>query len=212
MHATVFPNSLQAPGRGRRRGRAGLDELCLYHTNACEPLDRNQGMGTVLRGARASKPEKGMRSTKTLIHSAAPAAAEQKSTAKTLPVRELLHHADTGSGAALGSEDAVIFENSVAYRALPGGGIEMMQPLESLAIGTAIKIMLENMSGSVIGMYFPACAKSVGPPEWQFSYLSGDKAQGGFVLDLSADCLRMKLKIERPDSLPHAQKENERKP
>ena len=210
-----------------------------------------------------------------LIYSADLVVAEQKGSARALTVRELLHHTDTGAGAVSGTEDAVIFEDSVAYRALPGGGIEMMQPREGLAFGAAIKfdqtvpevmltcisdlaafksalriythddtsayyimkaggmlrtvcvsnhsfsnaakipqqVLLENTRGSVVGMYLPACVENAGSPEWQFYYLSGDKTQGGFVLDLSADCLHMKLnKIERPDLLPHSQKENERKP
>ena len=76
---------------------------------------------------------------KMLIQDVGFAAAEQKSSAKALTVRELLHHADTGAGAVFGTGDAAIFEDSVAYRALPGGGIEMMQPLEGLTFGVAIK-------------------------------------------------------------------------
>lgn len=212
---------------------------------------------------------------KMLIQDVGFAAAEQKSSAKALTVRELLHHADTGAGAVFGTGDAAIFEDSVAYRALPGGGIEMMQPLEGLTFGVAIKFeetvpevmltcisdlaafkntlrfyakddvgvcyimkacgmlrtvcvsnhsfsnaakvpqqaLFENTRGRIVGIYFPACAKSAKSPEWQFYYLSGDKSQGGFVLDLSADCLHMKLnKIERLDLLPQSRKENKRRP
>lgn len=56
---------------------------------------------------------------KMLIQDVGFAAAEQKSSAKALTVRELLHHADTGAGAVFGTGDAAIFEDSVAYRALP---------------------------------------------------------------------------------------------
>lgn len=73
--------------------------------------------------------------------------------------------------------------------------------------------LFENTRGRIVGIYFPACAKSAKSPEWQFYYLSGDKSQGGFVLDLSADCLHMKLnKIERLDLLPQSRKENKRRP
>ena len=73
--------------------------------------------------------------------------------------------------------------------------------------------LFENTRGRIVGIYFSACAKSVKSPEWQFYYLSGDKSQGGFVLDLSADCLHMKLnKIERLDLLPQSRKENKRRP
>ena len=250
----------------------GFIHSCAYHRYVCRLLHRNRRKRDALRGACAS--EKGMRHMKMLIHGAVLAAAP-KDAARALTVRELLHHADTGVGAVSGTKDAVIFEDSVAYRALMGGGIEIMQPLEGLAFGTAVRFdetvpsamltcisdlaafksalqiyaqddagacyimkasgmlrtvrvsnhpfgsaakvpqqaLFENTRGSVVGMYLPACAKSAGSPEWQFYYLSGDKTQGGFVLDLSADCLHMKLnKIKRPDLLPHSQKENERKP
>ena len=73
--------------------------------------------------------------------------------------------------------------------------------------------LFENTRGRIVGIYFPACAKSAKSPEWQFYYLSGDKSQSGFVLDLSADCLHMKLnKIERLDLLPQSRKENKRRP
>ena len=74
-------------------------------------------------------------------------------------------------------------------------------------------LLMKPSSRRIVGIYFPACAKSAKSPEWQFYYLSGDKSQGGFVLDLSADCLHMKLnKIERLDLLPQSRKENKRRP
>ena len=57
-----------------------------------------------------------------------------------------------------------------------------------------------NTRGSVIAVYCPAYVNGINLPGWHFHYLSGDKTQGGHILGLSADSLRLKInKIERFD-------------
>ena len=58
----------------------------------------------------------------------------------------------------------------------------------------------ENTRGSVIAVYCPKYVNGINLPGWHFHYLSGDKTQGGHILGLSAESLRVKLnKIERFD-------------
>lgn len=59
---------------------------------------------------------------------------------------------------------------------------------------------LPSPPDSVIAVYCPAYVNGINLPGWHFHYLSGDKTQGGHILGLSADSLRLKInKIERFD-------------
>ena len=58
----------------------------------------------------------------------------------------------------------------------------------------------ENTRGDVIAVWCPKYVNGINLPGWHFHYLSGDKTQGGHILGLSADSLRVKInKIERFD-------------
>ena len=58
----------------------------------------------------------------------------------------------------------------------------------------------ENTHGDVIAVWCPKYVNGINLPGWHFHYLSGDKTQGGHILGLSADSLRVKInKIERFD-------------
>lgn len=58
----------------------------------------------------------------------------------------------------------------------------------------------ENTRGSVIAVYCPKFVNGINLPGWHFHYLSGDKTQGGHILGLSSDQLKVKInKIERFD-------------
>ena len=58
----------------------------------------------------------------------------------------------------------------------------------------------ENTRGDVIAVWCPKYVNGINLPGWHFHYLSGDKTQGGHILGLSADDLRVKInKIERFD-------------
>ena len=58
----------------------------------------------------------------------------------------------------------------------------------------------ENTLGNVIAVYCPAYVNGINLPGWHFQYLSGNKIQGGHILGLSADKLKLKInKIERFD-------------
>lgn len=58
----------------------------------------------------------------------------------------------------------------------------------------------ENTRGDVIAVWCPKYVNGINLPGWHFHYLSGDKTQGGHILGMSADSLRVKInKIERFD-------------
>ena len=58
----------------------------------------------------------------------------------------------------------------------------------------------ENTRGDVIAVWCPKYVNGINLPGWHFHYLSGDKTQGGYILGLSSDDLRVKInKIERFD-------------
>ena len=58
----------------------------------------------------------------------------------------------------------------------------------------------ENTHGDVIAVWCPKYVNGINLPGWHFHYLSGDKTQGGYILGLSSDDLRVKIdKIERFD-------------
>ena len=58
----------------------------------------------------------------------------------------------------------------------------------------------ENTRGDVIAVWCPKYVNGINLPGWHFHYLSGDKTQGGHILGLSSDDLRVKInKIERFD-------------
>lgn len=58
----------------------------------------------------------------------------------------------------------------------------------------------ENTRGDVIAVWCPKYVNGINLPDWHFHYLSGDKTQGGHILGMSADSLRVKInKIERFD-------------
>lgn len=58
----------------------------------------------------------------------------------------------------------------------------------------------ENTCGDVIAVWCPKYVNGINLPGWHFHYLSGDKTQGGHILGMSADSLRVKIdKIERFD-------------
>lgn len=58
----------------------------------------------------------------------------------------------------------------------------------------------ENTRGDVIAVWCPKYVNGINLPGWHFHYLSGDKTQGGYILGLSSDNLRVKIdKIERFD-------------
>ena len=58
----------------------------------------------------------------------------------------------------------------------------------------------ENTHGDVIAVWCPKYVNGINLPGWHFHYLSGDKTQGGHILGMSADSLRVKIdKIERFD-------------
>ena len=58
----------------------------------------------------------------------------------------------------------------------------------------------ENTHGDVIAVWCPKYVNGINLPGWHFHDLSGDKTQGGYILGLSSDDLRVKIdKIERFD-------------
>ena len=58
----------------------------------------------------------------------------------------------------------------------------------------------ENTCGDVIAVWCPQYVNGINLPGWHFHYLSNDKTQGGHILGLSSDDLRVKFnKIERFD-------------
>ena len=189
---------------------------------------------------------------------------------RTISIKDVLHHADTGIGTYTGLDGEAIFEDGVAYKATADGKVTVMKPENGVAFGTvtkfdedvpeeelthitdinALKDALEpyvegnknifymikatgvfktmhvrscfpsekpyptlsevaknqrefhfaNTRGSVIAVYCPAYVNGINLPGWHFHYLSGDKTQGGHILGLSADSLRLKInKIERFD-------------
>ncbi len=58
---------------------------------------------------------------------------------KTVSVKDFLHHADTGLGTYTGLDGEAIFEDGVAYKATPEGGVVEMKPEDGVAFGTVAK-------------------------------------------------------------------------
>lgn len=58
----------------------------------------------------------------------------------------------------------------------------------------------EKTFGTVVAVFCPQYVNGINLPGWHFHYLSGDKTQGGHILGLSADTLKMKInKLEEFD-------------
>lgn len=58
----------------------------------------------------------------------------------------------------------------------------------------------EKTFGTVVAVFCPQYVNGINLPGWHFHYLSGDKTQGGHILGLSADTLKMKInKLEELD-------------
>lgn len=58
----------------------------------------------------------------------------------------------------------------------------------------------EKTFGTVVAVFCPQYVNGINLPGWHFHYLSGDKTQGGHILGLSADILKMKInKLEEID-------------